>query len=115
MNQNDIDKLRGHDFLPTDLSGVPMLYSDSASSIAATMIHLRFFTNAGSAYWLLAELDPETGIAYGYAEVIPGCGEWGSFSIHELRELYVEKQGFPIIVERDLHFTPKPFSEIKLP
>ena len=117
MDQADIDRLRGHDFLPTDISNIPALYAteEEGGSIDDTVIHLRFFTNAGSAFWLVAEYDPETEIGWGYAEVVPGGGEWGAISLRELRELHVVKGGIPIIVERDLHFAPTRFGDIALP
>ena len=114
MTPQRIDDLRGHDFLPDDLSAIPALYSEDRSA-DSTDIHLRFFTNVGSAYWLVAQYDPDTEVAFGYAEVVPGGGEWGDFSLRELRELHVVKNGIPIIVERDLYFAPTRFGEIVLP
>ena len=113
MDQTQIDNLRGHKFLPADVSEIPALDTNTETALDDITIHLRFFTNAGSAYWLVAECDPETEIAWGFAEVTPGFGEWGSFSLRELRELCVVKGYLPIIVERDLYFTAKRFGEIK--
>lgn len=107
------DDLRGHPFLPDDISDIPALGATEETSLAAKTIYLRFFTNAGSAYWLIAEIDPETLEAFGYAEIIPGGGEWGYISLTELRDLHVATSIIPVIVERDLHFTPRPFSEIE--
>lgn len=106
------DHLRGHAFLPSDLSDIPALGETEETALDVKTIHLRYFTNAGSAYWLVAELDPSTLEAFGYAEVVPGGAEWGYFSLSELRDLYVTSV-IPVIVERDLHFTPRPFSEIE--
>ena len=107
-----MDRLRGHKFLPASARDIPSLDANAENALDDIVIHLRFFTNAGSAYWLVAQYDPETEIAWGFAEVVAGFGEWGSFSLRELRELCVIKQVFRIIVERDTIFTAKRFGDI---
>lgn len=107
------DDLRGHPFLPDDISDIPALGETEDTSLDAKTIHLRFFTNAGSAHWLVAEIDQMTLHAFGYAEVIPGGGEWGYIDLAELRDLHVPTATIPVIVERDLHFTPRPFGEVE--
>jgi hypothetical protein len=56
---------------------------------------VKFFA-AGSATWLLSELDPETGIAFGLCDLGMGFPELGSVTLDELIETGR--------VERDLHF-----------
>lgn len=99
--------LRTHKLIPADID-LPTLGSTEAVPASDKTIHLRFFATSGSAYWLLAEYDPESGIAFGFAEVVPGCGEWGSFSVAELSDLFV-RPPCPVWIERDFFFTPKPF------
>ncbi|HQE46767.1 MAG TPA: DUF2958 domain-containing protein [Rhodoglobus sp.] len=115
MDQKRIDALRGHKFLPASARDIPALDTDAEGALDDVTIHLRYFTNVGAAYWLVAQYDPATKIAWGYAEVTPGFGEWGSFSLRELRELYLVKSGFPIIVERDRMFAPTRFGDIERP
>lgn len=37
--------------------------------------------------------------------------EWGYCDLGDLRFLVVRPLGFPMVVERDLHFTPRPFKD----
>ncbi len=86
---------------------MPRLYETVGLALGRKVIHARFFTNVGSAEWLLAEFDGHD-LAFGWVSLGlgPSCDEWGYFSLRELGELYVVKDGFPIYVERDLVFTP---------
>lgn len=65
----------------------------------ATKPVVKFF--GGAATWLLTELDPETGDAYGLCDLGMGYPELGYVSLVEI----CERKGFPWI-ERDLHFKP---------
>lgn len=58
---------------------------------------VKFFNPFGAATWLLTELDPETGIAYGLCDLGMGFPELGYVSLDELAELG--------IINRDLHFS----------
>lgn len=75
------------------------------------IVHLHYFY--GSADWFITEKDvgspddaPEDRgkqlQAFGWAEILPGCGEYGYISIEELMENNVEL---------DLHWTPKTVAE----
>lgn len=60
--------------------------------------------------WWAAEYDPETGRMFGFANRgIPAFAKWGFFSIAEMESVSVA--GGLMGVERELHWTPKPFSE----
>lgn len=59
---------------------------------------IKLFTPMGAATWLLSELDPHTGIAFGLCDLGMGFPELGSVSLVELSELT-----FPNHVERDQH------------
>ena len=82
---NPVDKLRGHKFLPDDLSDVPRLYETDGLAFGRKVIHARFFTNVGSAEWLLAEFDGHD-LAFGWVSLGlgPSCDEWGYFSLRKL-------------------------------
>ena len=62
---------------------------------------VKLFTPDGSATWLLTELDPDGGLAFGLCDLGLGCPELGYVSLIELRTVR-GKLGLP--VERDLHF-----------
>lgn len=110
---NPLDKMRGHRLLPEVMAGVPRLYETEELPFAEKVIHVRFFTNAGSAEWLLAEWDG-TDVAFGWCCLGDRqMAEWGYFSLEELASLYTEAHGFPIWVERDLNFLPKRFAEVQ--
>ena len=107
--------MRGHDWLPGEdsLAGVPRLYATDGQPFDNKIVHLHFFV--GACDWYVAELDEDRRIAFGYANLgDPQCAEWGYIDLNELRDLAVRHPvGFPLVVERDLHWTPRPFSEIK--
>lgn len=62
---------------------------------------VKFFTTSG-ATWLLTELEPVSGIAFGLADLGQGFPELGSISLVEFCSRGAK---FPW-VERDLHFKP---------
>lgn len=68
-----------------------------------------FFFPAGSGDWYATEYDPEEQVFFGYANILEG--EWGSFSLKEL-EAYRSKR-FMLGIERDKHWKPIPFSQVK--
>lgn len=64
---------------------------------------VKFFNPRGAATWLFSELDPETGIAFGLADLGMDCIEYGYTDLNELIALGR--------IERDLHFKEdKPMS-----
>lgn len=127
MNLSDLpalgalDARRGHPFFPpaAELRAVPRLYSTERTPLADKVIHLHYF--AGSCDWWLAEIDREELIAFGFACLgDPANAEWGNVSLAELALLYVapEMHHTPtgtfviqpgLVVERDLHWTPRPW------
>jgi Protein of unknown function (DUF2958) len=104
---------RGHAFLPPKavLSKIPALYATEKTDPDDKIIHAHYFS-AGSDHYV-AELDPETGEAFGYARLaaFPEGAEWGYFDLSELEQ--VNAHGGLVIVERDCHWQPRKFSEIK--
>ena len=95
---------------PTEkqLSAIPKLYSTEDVPIANKVIHMHFFI--GGSDWWVAEYDPEQRLFFGYARINGDdeMAEWGYVSLDELKSA---KQG-PIEIDRDLHWTPKPFKEV---
>lgn len=113
---------RGHAFYPPfdDLAKIPALYATDGQPFAEKTIHLHYFT--ANSDWFIAELDPTEGVAFGWARVNYPEGEWGYIHLVELEELALPprlvvdadgKRGLilPVLVERDLHFTPSPAAE----
>jgi hypothetical protein len=99
---------RGHNFFP------PQSIAKKVPAIGTTdglgedaLVHLHFFT--ASADWYVTEWDQATGEAFGWAELLPGCGEWGYMSLPELEAVYVHPF---TIVERDLYWDVRPMREV---
>jgi hypothetical protein len=114
---------RGHDFLPTDeaLSTIPGAYDSEHVPAEDKTIWLHYFSAASDHY--LAEVWHEPGqdsqpgrwMAFGFARLaaFPEGAEWGYINLDELEQLQVEDpHGLPVIVERDLNWEPKKFSQI---
>jgi hypothetical protein len=69
-----------------------------------------FFNPIGAGVWYATAFDPEDNLIFGWAEVLPGCGEWGYTSIDELQS-YIGPLGLGI--ERDLFWKEKRASKVK--
>lgn len=130
----EIDRLRGHRIQPDSLDGVPDLYATDDIEPIDKTIHLHYFT--GNCDWWIAEVDPDPKGALMFGFVClgdPAMAEWGYVDLEELALVRapgprvgvvqsselgddwrpVKHLGqLPIVVERDLHWKPKPFSEI---
>lgn len=105
-----MDERRGHAFVPASAADWPALYATEDVAVADKVIQARYF-GAGGQEWLIAEMDQETGEAFGYADV--GSPEWGYVSLHELG--LAQQHGVPArlpAVERDLDFAPTRFEDI---
>jgi len=122
-------KIRGHDFYPPDdqLQAIPRLYATASTPIPDTVVRLHYFH--GSSDWWIAELDQESGLAFGYV-CLGGdsqMAEWGYVELSELEALYVSGGVFKdqndaiagvrnrILIERDLSWVPRTVAEIGLP
>ncbi len=96
---------------------IPPLYAQDGKGMDA-IAHLRFFSAYSSnGVWYLTEFDHGGGdTCFGWAEILPGCGELGYFSLSELESLEARINGQHIpglqAIERDIHFTPTPLSQI---
>lgn len=97
---------RGHTFVPKSLiRDTPRLYATESVECAGKTVVAHYFV--GGCDWYLVELDPETGDAFGYADL--GCGEWGYFNLVELEKTVVH--GW-LVVERDLDFRPQTATQL---
>jgi hypothetical protein len=68
----------------------------------AIVCRVKLFNPSGAGTWWIASYDPDTGVAFGVADL--GEREAGDFSVLELAELRVCPFGLPI--ERDLYYSP---------
>lgn len=108
--QKITDKLRGHKFYPPkrDLAKLPATGTYAETPLDEIPIQQHYFTRGGGANWYVAEYDPATGHAWGYADLTGQSGEWGSFDMVELEELRVGMT----VIERDCYFSKASFGEI---
>ena len=95
---------------------IPPLYAQDGKGMDA-IAHIKFFHPYGNGVWYLTEFDHDGGdTCFGWAEILPGCGELGYFSLTELESLEARINGQCIpglqAIERDIHFTPTPLSRI---
>jgi hypothetical protein len=105
---------RGHDFYPPteQATAIPALYGTEDTAAGEKVLHLHYF--AAACDWWIAEYDPATGTAFGYACLgDPQNAEWGYVSLAHLEQVSV-RSGF-LIVERDLHWTPVRAADADLP
>jgi len=90
-------------------AGMPPLYSQEKKT--DPVVHCKFFTPWSNWTWFVTEGEPDEkdfrffGYVCGFEE------EWGYFVLSELESV---RGPAGLVIERDLHFTPRPFSEVIL-
>jgi len=92
---------------------LPPLYSQDNKKMKA-VAYVKFFHPYGAGVWFATEFDGED-IFFGWAEICPGCGELGYFSLSELESLEASINGTRMglqAIERDTSFTPRPLCDI---
>jgi len=103
---------RGHRFYPPAAAGLPALYATEGVDTPDKTVRVHYV--AGGCDWWLVEYDPATGLGFGYACLGYSAGaEWGYIHLPELEAVRVHR-GL-VVVERDLHWTPRPVSQLDLP
>lgn len=105
---SDADEIRGHDFMPPEgvLAEIPPLYATEDVPLHDKTVWAHWF--CGAADWWLVELDAEKRVGFGWVDLgDPELAELGYFSLDELRDLLVTKHSMPLVVERDLNWTPR--------
>ena len=82
----------------------PMYGSTAELPMEEQTVTGKFFDPTGSFTWYLMELDKDEDRAYGFvtSHMVPD-GEFGPFSINELRDLDLP---FGLYIERDKNFKP---------
>jgi hypothetical protein len=96
------------ELVPAELRAkLPRLYSQEHNRDPT--VHLKFFSPYSNWTWFATEGEQQEDdfIFFGY--VIGFEEEWGYFSLSELESA---RRGDLPLVERDLYFTPGPFSEV---
>ena len=86
--------------------GVPALYANEA--IEDPIARVKFFTPDADFTWFVTEYDPEKRMCFGLVKGLET--ELGYFSLAELESV---RGPLGLKIERDLHFSPKPLSEVR--
>lgn len=82
----------------------------SQEEVKDPIILAKFFNPTGIGNWFATEFNPDDKIFFGYVSLFGDYNdEWGDFSLEEL-ETFKGRLGLGI--ERDLHFTETPSSEV---
>lgn len=105
-----------HNLMPKGMEKfIPKLYETEEEeggeemTVKDKIVWVKYFDPSSGWTWYLTEYSPEEKVAFGY--VVGPFPEWGYFSLEELARV---KNRFGLGIERDLYFTPKPFSQLKL-
>ena len=83
----------------------------SQEDVKDPVVVAKFFNPAGAGTWYATEYNPDSRVFFGYVTIFGDYNdEWGTFSLDELEEY---KGTFGVGIERDLHFTEQPISQVK--
>ncbi len=85
---------------------LPALYSNEF--VADPLAVVKFFSPIGRPTWYATEFDGEDTF-FGLIDLGVGHPELGYFSLSELKSIILP---LGLSIERDMHFTPKPLSEL---
>tara|TARA_R110000824_G_scaffold196246_4_gene379420 strand:+ start:3202 stop:3510 length:309 start_codon:yes stop_codon:yes gene_type:complete len=88
---------------------IPVLYAQEDNGEDAT-VHAHYFNPYGRGEWWVLEYDGEDTF-FGYVDL--GFPELGYFYLSELENARIDFMGYPMALERDLHFTTTTLGAIK--
>ena len=104
--RHPLDGARKHELMPSGVARkIPKLYSQDGAE--DPMCYVKFFNPYGRGVWYVTEFDGRDTM-FGYAKITQG--ELGYISLSELQGL--NRNGLPLI-ERDMHWKPRPLSQAK--
>lgn len=87
---------------------IPLLYATEEIPLDKKMVYAKFFTPDASWSWYVSEYNPNERLCFGY--VIGHEREWGYFSLDELESV---RGSLGLKIERDIHFEPITYAELK--
>jgi hypothetical protein len=86
------------------------------------LVYAHYFLPGTGADWYVTEYDPIEDIIFGWAEVVPECGEWGYTSMSELEQISLPMKirvgneilisKYTMKVELDLHWNVRTMREV---
>lgn len=86
---------------------LPNMYETEDTPTQDKVVHVKYFCPWNHWTWYGVEYDPEFRTFFGY--VVGHDNEWGYFDLESMETV---TGPFGLKIERDLHWTPKKFSEI---
>lgn len=89
-------------------ASLPEPYETENVKTKDKVLLIKFFTPDSNWTWYVTEYDPENKLFFGFVDGI--YPEWGCFSLYELENT---KGPLGLNIERDIHWEPKKFSEVK--
>ncbi len=89
---------------------IPLLYSQEAEE--NPIVYAKFFTPDSNWTWFVTEGSPEDADFRFFGFVQGDAEEWGYFLLSELEQA---TGPLGLHVERDLHFTAGPFTDVVIP
>lgn len=105
-------KRRGHEFIGPEILTAPDFYDCEDIPSEDQIVVAHYFTSTSD--WWIVETRKEDGLIYCYAKINNDWqnAEWGYSDLTEMERI-ISSDGLNV-VERDLHWTPKKFSEIQM-
>ncbi|QOY53018.1 DUF2958 domain-containing protein [Candidatus Sulfurimonas baltica] len=91
---------------PELLNSLPNLYD--TENTKDPICHIKLFTPDANWTWYITEISIKDFTCFGY--VVGHSSELGYFSLQELESV---RGPLNLPIERDIHFTPTPLSEVK--
>lgn len=89
---------------------LPKLYAMEKTPVDDVIVQVRFFHPYGRGTWFITEFDGED-MMFGAVDLGMGSIDFGYISLSELESL--KGPGGVQAIERDAHFTPKPWREAR--
>lgn len=106
MNNKQIEH-EAHQLMPDAIAKTaPPLYATEKQTDPVACV--KWFTPDASWTWYVLEYDPKERLCFGFVEGLER--ELGYFSLDEIQQL---RGPLGLRVERDLHFSPAPLSEVR--
>jgi hypothetical protein len=98
-----------YQFFPDDLKAqIPPLYSQEKEKDPT--VYMKLFTPWTNWTWFITEGEDRDGDYLMFGYVIGQEREWGYISLNELKTV---NGPFGLKIERDIHFSPKPKSQVR--
>ena len=101
---------KAHTFITEEMEKqIPKGGATANTPMNEMVLYVKLFTPDANWTWYISELDRENNIAFGYVQGL--ASEWGSFSLDELKEV---KGALGLPIERDMHFKPTKFKDLRI-